>query len=81
MVSYANSAVLQLFLCERFQNLAPQPVQFEAITMITVEDVDGIVRTVPDKPARIRVQRWSNLKQQMGKDLVDYGSVWQNFKF
>lgn len=68
MVSYANSVFLQLFLWERFNSLAPQSVQFEAVTMMTVEDEDEIVRTVPDKPARLRAQRWSDLKQQKGKD-------------
>lgn len=40
--------------------------------MRTVEDEDEIVRMVPDKPARMRAQRLSNLKQQRMKDLVDF---------
>lgn len=81
VVSYANSTFLQLFLWERFSNLAPQPVQFESVTMRTFEDEDGIVRTVPDKPARMRAQRWSNLKQQKGKDLMDYIDSEKHFCF
>lgn len=72
VVSHVNSAFLHLFLWERFSNLAPQPVQFEAVTMRTIEEEDGIVKMVPNKPARMRAQRWSNLKQQRGKDLVDF---------
>lgn len=40
--------------------------------MVIVEDENGIVKLVPDKPTKIRVQRWSNLKQQKGKDLLEY---------
>lgn len=81
VVSYANFAFLQLFLWGRFSNLAPQLVQFEAMTMRTIEDEDRIVRTVTDKPARMRAQRWSNLKQQKGKDLVDYIDSEKHFSF
>lgn len=54
VVSYANSAFLQLFLWERFKGLAPQPVQFEAVNVVTVEDENEIVKTVPDKPKKMR---------------------------
>lgn len=49
--------------------------------MMTVEDENGIVRTVPDNPARMTAQRWSNLKQQRGKDLVDYIDSQKHFCF
>lgn len=81
VVSYANSAFLQMFLWEMFSNLAPQPIQFEAVTMRTFEDEDGIVRTVPDKSPRMRAQRWSNLEQQKGKDLMDYIDSEKHFSF
>lgn len=47
---------------------------FEATTMMTVEDENGIVRSLPDKPAKMKAQRWSNLKQLRGKDLVEIDS-------
>lgn len=72
VVSYANSAFLQLYLWERFKGLTPQPVQFEAVNTGTVEFENGIVKTVPDKSEKMRAQRCSNLKQQKSKDLVDY---------
>lgn len=31
------------------QELQPQPIAFEAATMMTVEDENGVVRSVPDK--------------------------------
>lgn len=40
--------------------------------MMTMEDEKGIVRSIPDKPEKMRAQRWSNLKQQKGKDLMEY---------
>lgn len=72
VISYANSTFIQMFLWERFNSVAPQPTLFEAVNLVTVEDVNGIVKTVPNKPEKMRAQRWSNLKQQKGKKLVDY---------
>lgn len=40
--------------------------------MMTVEDENGIVRSVPDKLEKMRAQRWSNLKQLRGKDLQEF---------
>lgn len=81
VVSYANSAFLQLYLWERFKGLAPQPVQFEAVNTGTVEYENGIVKTVPDKSKKMRAQRCSNLKQQKSKDLVDYINSEKQFAF
>lgn len=44
VVFYANSAFLQLFLWERFKSLAPQPVQFEAVNMVTSRTTTGLSR-------------------------------------
>lgn len=46
VVSYANTAFLQLFLWEKFKNLGPQPTQFEAVDMVTVEDENRMVKSV-----------------------------------
>lgn len=40
--------------------------------MMTVEDDNGVVRSVLDKPEKMRAQRWSNMKQLKGKDLVEF---------
>lgn len=61
-----------MFLWERFKNYSPQPIAFEAATMMTVNDENGVVRFVPDKPVKMRAQRWSNLKQLRGKDVVEF---------
>lgn len=71
IVSYANTSFLQLFLWERFKYLGPKPAQFEAVNMVDVEDENGIVKSVPDKPVKMRAQRWSNMKQHKGKELVE----------
>lgn len=71
MASYAQAAFLQMFLWERFKSYGPQPT-LEATTMMTVEDENGIVRSIPDKHEKMRGQRWSNLKQFRGKDLVEF---------
>lgn len=63
-----------MFLWERFKSYSPQPIMFEATTMMTVEDENGIVRSLPDKPSKMKAQRWSNLKQLRGKDLVEIDS-------
>lgn len=62
-----HTAFLQLFLWERFKNYGPQPSMFEAINVVRVEDENGIVRSVPDKPEKMRAQKWSKLKQQRVK--------------
>lgn len=49
--------------------------------MVRVEDENGIVRSVTDKPEKMRAQRWSNLKQQKGKDLVEYIDSEKRFSF
>lgn len=49
--------------------------------MVTVEDENRIVKTIPDKLEKMRAQRWSNLKQQKGKDLVDYIDSKKHFAF
>lgn len=54
VVSYASTSFLQLFLWERFNNLGPKPTLFEAINMLNVEDENGIVRSVPYKPVKMR---------------------------
>lgn len=54
VASYAQTAFLQMFLWERFKSYNPQPITFEATTMMTVEDENGIVRSVPDKPEKMR---------------------------
>lgn len=38
-----------MFFWERFKNYSPQPIAFEAATMMTMEDENGVVRSVPDK--------------------------------
>lgn len=81
VASYAHTAFLQLFLWERFKSCGPQPSIFEAISMVRVEDENGIVRFVLDKPENLRAQRWSNLKQQKGKDLVEYVDSEKHFPF
>lgn len=40
--------------------------------MVRIVDENGIVRSVPDKPEKMRAKRWSNLKQQKGKDPIEY---------
>lgn len=72
VASYAQTAFLQMFLWERFKSYSPQHTVFEASTMMTVEDENGVVRYVPDKPEKMRAQRWSNLNQQKGKDLIEF---------
>lgn len=81
MALYAQTAFLQMFLWERFKNYGPQTSTFEAITMMTVEDENGIVRSIPDKPKKMRAQRWSNLKQLKGKDLVEFIDSEKQFSF
>lgn len=49
--------------------------------MVTVEDENGIVKSVPEKPKKVRAQRWSNVKQQKGKDLVEYIDSEKHFSF
>lgn len=78
---YANSAFLQLYLWERFKGLATQLVQFEAMNMVTIEDENDIVKTIPDKLEKMRAYRWFNIKQQKGKDLVDYIDSEKHFSF
>lgn len=81
VASYAQTAFLQMFPWERFKNYSPQPIVFEASTMMTVEDENGVVRSVPDKPEKMRAQRWSNLKQLKGKDLVEFIDSEKHFSF
>lgn len=45
------------------------------------QDENGIVRTVPDKPEKMRDQQWSNRKQQTGRNLVDYIDFKKHFSF
>lgn len=40
--------------------------------MVTVEDENAIIKSVPDKSEKMMAQRWSNVKQQKGKELVEY---------
>lgn len=49
--------------------------------MMTVEDENGVVRSVPDKHEKMRAQRWSNLKQLKGKDLVEFIDSEKHFSF
>lgn len=49
--------------------------------MMTVEDENGIVRSVPNKPEEMRAQRWSNLKQLKGKNLVEFIDSEKHFSF
>lgn len=57
VASYAQTAFLQLFLWEHFKSYGPQPVAFEASNMVMVEDENGVTRSVPDKPEKMRAQR------------------------
>lgn len=61
--------------------MAPQPSTFESIHMMIVEDENGILRSIPDKPVKMRAQRWSNPKQLKGKDLVEYIDSEKHFSF
>lgn len=81
VASYKQTAFLQLFHCERFKSYDPQPSTFEVINMMTVENENGIIRSVPDRPEKNRAQRWSNLKQLRGKDLVEYIDSEKHFSF
>lgn len=62
VTSYGQTAFLQLFLWKRFKSYGPQPSTFEAINMMTMEEQNRIIRSVPDRPEKMRAQRWSNLK-------------------
>lgn len=46
-----------------------------------MEDENEIIRFVPDRPEKMRDQRWSNLKQLRGKDLVEYIDSEKHFSF
>lgn len=54
VASYAHTVFLQLLLWERLRNYSPQPSKFEAINVMRVEDENGIVRSVLDKPEKMR---------------------------
>lgn len=81
VASYAQTVFLQMFLYERFKSYGAQPTTSEATTMMKVEDENGIIRSVPDKPEKMRAQRWSNLKQLKGKDLVEFIDSEKHFSF
>lgn len=81
VASYAQTAFLQMFLWERFKSYSPQPTVFEASTMVMVEDENGMTRSVPDKPEKMRAQRWSNLKQVKGKNLIEFIDSKKHFSF
>lgn len=49
--------------------------------MMTVEDENGLVSSVPDKPEKMRAQRWSNLKQSKDKDLIEFIDSEKHFSF
>lgn len=54
------------------KSFAPQPAQFDVVNMVTIKDENGIIKSVPEKPEKMRAQRWSNIKQQKGKEFVEY---------
>lgn len=43
-----------MFLWERFKSYGPQAKTFEDTTMMAVEDENWIIRSIPDKPEKIR---------------------------
>lgn len=47
--------------------LGPKPTQFEAVKMVGIEDDNEIIKSVPDKPIKMRAHCWSNLKQKNKK--------------
>lgn len=40
--------------------------------MMMVEDENRVMRSVPNKPEKMRAQRWSNLKQTKDKNLIEF---------
>lgn len=69
MVTYADTSFCQLFLWEIFKTLGLKPEEYEAVEMIDDEDENGKVQTVPDRPLKMRAQRWFGLKQHKPKKL------------
>lgn len=49
--------------------------------METVEDEDGISRTVTDKPIKMRAHRWSSLRKNKEEDLLTYIDSEKHFFF
>lgn len=81
VASYAQTAFLQMFLWERFKSYSSQPTVFEASTMMMVEDENRVMRSVPNKPKKMRAQRWSNLKQTNDKNLIEFIDSEKHFCF
>lgn len=51
------------------------------VNMVAVEGENGIAKFVPDKLEKTRGQCWCNLKQQKGKDLMEYVDSEKHFSF
>lgn len=49
--------------------------------MEEVEDDNGVVRSIPNKPQKMTAQRWSKLKQHRNKSLVIYVDSEKHFVF
>lgn len=45
--------LLTTFLWERFKTLGPKPTEFKVIDMVGVEDEDGNVKQILDKPFKM----------------------------
>lgn len=69
MVTYADTNFLQIFLCERFNNITPRPIEFEEVTF-TDAIVPGELKKNKSHPYIPKTWRWAVLKQAMNKTLV-----------
>lgn len=72
VVTHNNTSFLQLFRWERFKTLGLKPAQYDGVEMIEVEDDDGNVKAVLDRPLKMMAHRWSNLKQGKLKEFKVY---------
>lgn len=66
---------------ERFKILGLKLVEYKAVDMINIEDDEGNVKTVPDRPLRMRAQRWSTLKQHKLEKLSKFINSEKQFNF
>lgn len=54
IVNNIDTSFPQVFLWERFKTLGPKPAEYDGVEMGNVEDNDGNMKIVPDRPLKMR---------------------------
>lgn len=61
VVTNADTSISATVFMGKFKTLGPKKAEYDGVKMVEVEDENGEVKTVPNRPYKMRTQRWPNL--------------------